>query len=139
MTPEAADYLDKARQCLSNAGAILAIGLGNDAGRNAYFAAFHAAQALVFDRTGKVAKTHRGVQSEFARLAKADPRIDQELRLFLSQAYNLKAVADYETGPGSVVPVERAAAAVETAGLFIECIAGLITTPHPAPPSAPYT
>ena len=99
MTPEAADYLDKARQCLSNAGAILAIGLGNDAGRNAYLAAFHAAQALVFDRTGKVAKTHRGVQSEFARLAKADPRINQELRLFLSQAYNLKAVADYETGP----------------------------------------
>ncbi len=76
MTPEAADYLDKARQCLSNAGTILAIGLGNDAGRNAYFAAFHAAQTLVFDRTGKVAKTHRGVQSEFAWLAKVDPCID---------------------------------------------------------------
>jgi hypothetical protein len=69
---------------------------------------------------------------------KADLRIDQELRLFLSQAYNLKAVADYEMGPGSVVPLERAAAAVETAGRFIECIAGLITTPPPAPPSAPY-
>jgi hypothetical protein len=38
----------------------------------------------------------------------------------------LKAVADYETGPDSVVPPERAAAAIETAGRFIDCVAGLI-------------
>jgi hypothetical protein len=42
VTPEAERYLEKARQCLSNARAELAI-LGNDAGRNAYLAAFHAA------------------------------------------------------------------------------------------------
>lgn len=137
MTREIAAYLDKARECLTYARANLAINLSNDAGRNAYLAAFHAAQAFIFDRTGKVAKTHQGVHTQFIQLAKDEPRIDQELRRFLSQTYNLKAVADYETGPDSVVPLERAAAAIETAGRFIDCIAGLIKTPNQAPPSSP--
>ena len=68
MTPEAEHYLEKAQQCLSNARAELDIRLSNDAGRNAYLAVFHAAQALIFERTGKVAKTDRGVHSEFANL-----------------------------------------------------------------------
>lgn len=126
MTPEADRFLEKARQCLANARANLGIGLSNDAGRNAYFAAFHAAQALIFERAGKIAKTHQGVQGEFYRLAKDEPSIDKNFPVFLSQAYNLKAVADYETGPDSIVPPERAAVAIETAGCFIECIAGLI-------------
>jgi uncharacterized protein (UPF0332 family) len=61
MTPEADRFLEKARQCLANARANLGINLSNDAGRNAYFAAFHAAQALIFERAGKIAKTHQGV------------------------------------------------------------------------------
>ena len=64
MTPEAMAYLEKARKCLSNAHASLGIGLSNDAGRSAYLAAFHTSQALIFERTGKAAKTHQGVQSE---------------------------------------------------------------------------
>lgn len=126
MTPEATDYLGKARQCLASARAILAIEESNDAGRAAYLAAFHAAQAFIFEGTGKIAKTHRGLHSEFARLAKDDPRIDKSFPVFLTQAYNLKAVADYEMGPGAVIPPERAEAAVETAGRFIDCIAELI-------------
>ena len=126
MTPEAASYLEKARQCLSNARANLGINLSNDAGRNAYLAGFHAAQALIFERTGKAAKTHQGVQVEFNRLGKDDPRIDNHLRPFLSQAYILKAVADYETGPDSVIPPKRSAAAIETATQFIDCIVDLI-------------
>ncbi|MBC7906015.1 MAG: HEPN domain-containing protein [Rhodospirillaceae bacterium] len=126
MTPEACGYLEKARQCLSYARINLDVGLGNDAGRNAYLAAFHAAQALIFERTGKAAKSHQGVHAEFSRLAKDDPAIDIEVRRFLPQAYNLKAVADYELGPESVVPHERAAAAIEGAVKFVECIDGLV-------------
>jgi uncharacterized protein (UPF0332 family) len=44
-------------------------------------------------------KTHRGVNTEWHRLVKDDTRIDDELRAFLGFAYNLKAIADYETGP----------------------------------------
>lgn len=123
MTPEASRYIEKARQCLSNARATLGIGLGNDAGRNAYLAAFHAAQALIFTKTGKAAKTHSGVRSEFSRLVKDEPRLDKGFPAFLAQAYTLKEVADYEMGPNSDVPVERAAAAIETAARFVEEIA----------------
>jgi hypothetical protein len=43
------------------------------------------------------------VQSEFARLVKGEPTVDQAVRAFLGRTYSLKAIADYETGPGSKV------------------------------------
>jgi uncharacterized protein (UPF0332 family) len=58
--PEAALYLDKARQAVEEARAVAGIGLAEAAGRAAYLAAFHAAQALIFERDGRVPKTHRG-------------------------------------------------------------------------------
>ncbi|WP_114857834.1 HEPN domain-containing protein [Azospirillum brasilense] len=128
MSPEAAAYLDKARQCLGYARINLTVDLGNDAGRNAYLAAFHAAQSLIFERTGKVAKTHQGVQAEFTRLTKDDPRLPAEVRRFLAQAYNLKAVADYELGPDSILPLERAEKAVADAEAFVDRVADLLTS-----------
>jgi uncharacterized protein (UPF0332 family) len=65
VTPEADRYLDKARQSLAHVRAILAIELGEDAGRAAYLGAFHAARAFIFDRTNSVAKTHGGVDGQF--------------------------------------------------------------------------
>jgi uncharacterized protein (UPF0332 family) len=45
---------------LDPARTILAAGVCEDEGRNAYLAAFHAAQALIAERMGKDAKTHQG-------------------------------------------------------------------------------
>jgi hypothetical protein len=45
-------------------------------------------------RTGRTAKTHQGVQR---LLSLKEPKLT-DLALFLLQAYNLKAVADYELG-----------------------------------------
>jgi len=126
VTPEAAAHLDKARQFLTRARIILAAGVAEDAARGAYLAAFHAAAALIAERTGKNAKTHKGSHVEFARLTRAEPRIDTELRRFLPQAYTMKAVADYETGPDAVILPEQAAAAINTAERFIDCIAELL-------------
>lgn len=39
----------------------------------ACLAGFHAAQAFIFERTGKSVKTHKGVQTELHRLTRADP------------------------------------------------------------------
>jgi len=75
---------------------------------------------------GKVLKTHNGVQAEFLRLTKDDARIDSKLRLFLSRTYNLKAIADYETGPGAEISAARAAEAVENGKQFVAHIIGLI-------------
>jgi uncharacterized protein (UPF0332 family) len=107
----------------------------DEAGRAAYLAGLHAAQALIFESTGKAVKRHGGVQREFARLVKDDPRFDLALRAFLPRAYNLKAVADYETGPGSRVSPETARQAIQTAHRFLACVAGLIPPNGPAPPS----
>jgi len=128
VTPEARRYLEKAQQCLVNAKAALGYGLNNDAGRGAYLSVFHAAQALIFEQTGKVAKTHQGVQSEFHRLAQREPRLDKAFAPFLNQAYNLKVVADYETGPDSDIPPERSAVALETATRFVNGIAERLAT-----------
>ena len=94
MTPEAKEHFDKARQCLTRARTILAAGVGEDAGRNAYLAAFHAAQALIAERTGKDAKTIRACTPQFARLARNEPRLGLDLRQFLAQAYDMKSIAD---------------------------------------------
>jgi hypothetical protein len=75
LKPEAERYLEKARQALNEARAVAGIELSEAAGRAAYLAAFHAAQALIFERGGKVPKTHHGVHAQFSRLAKNEPRI----------------------------------------------------------------
>jgi len=98
----------------------------DEAGRAAYLAGFHAAEALISERTGKLARTHDGVNSQFHLLTRGDARVDDELRAFLGRAYNLKAIADYETGPGSVVPLERVEAAIATAIRFVEVVAVLL-------------
>jgi uncharacterized protein (UPF0332 family) len=99
------------------------------AGRSAYLAGFHAAQALISERTGRAVKTHRGVNAELHRLTKDDPRLDTELRAFLGRTYNLKAIADYETGPGSEVSPEQATDAIETAKRFVAKMVELIEMP----------
>ena len=75
MKPESALYLEKARQSVKEARAIAAIGLAEAVGRAAYMAMFHAAQAVIFELGGKVAKTHRGVHAQFARLTREDPTL----------------------------------------------------------------
>ncbi len=73
MTAETDRTLQKAELHLERGRVILGVGLNDDAGRAAYLAAFHAAQSVIFEQTGKLIKTHRGVQSEFLRLTKDDP------------------------------------------------------------------
>jgi uncharacterized protein (UPF0332 family) len=124
--PETQAYLDKARQSLLHARAILEIELGDDSGRAIYLAALHAAQALIFERTGRVAKTHRGVHGQFLNLVAEEARVDAGLRRFLSEGYRLKSTADYEIGPDAVVPLQEAAAAIATAARFVDAVSELL-------------
>ena len=126
MTPDAVRFLEKARKQLDNAAAMLEIGLNEDAGRAAYLAGLQAAQGFIFEQCGKVVKTHNGVQTEFLRLTKDDPRFTIDHRIFLSQTYNLKAIADYETGPDASVSPDRAAQAVEAGRQFVAHIVSLL-------------
>jgi uncharacterized protein (UPF0332 family) len=136
VTPETARFLNKAHKLLAEAAAMLGINLNDAAGRTAYLAGFDAAQALIFEYTGSNAiKTHNGVQTEFLRLTKGDSRLDPKLRVFLSQTYNLKAIADYETGTGSEVSPERAGEALEAGKHFVARLAELIAEGKSRAPS----
>jgi uncharacterized protein (UPF0332 family) len=84
-----------------------------------------------------VATTHRGVRSEFARLARREPRIDRELTRFLGTAYQLKSTADYGIGPSAApISADQAAAVIATAAGFIETITQLLP-PGLIPPRGP--
>jgi uncharacterized protein (UPF0332 family) len=111
VTPETERSLAKARLTLEHARTRLTVELAEDAGRAADLVGYHAAEAFIFERTGKVTKTHKGVHTEFARLAMNEPAFDVELRRFLPRAYDLKAICDYGVGPDAVVPLDKAASA----------------------------
>jgi uncharacterized protein (UPF0332 family) len=127
VTPEAKDYLDKARDDLDDARKIVAIHLATVAARSAYYAAFHAAEALIVERTGKIAKTHSGVRTEFARLLKDTPGGERAMLTFLAQGYKYKEIGDYGVGRGAVVTDEEANDAIDNAARFLERVAALLT------------
>jgi uncharacterized protein (UPF0332 family) len=82
VTPEAERYLAKARLTLEHTRTMLTVNLTEDAGRTAWFAGYQAAEAFIFERTGKMTKTHKGAHTEFVRLTVNEPRINMELRRF---------------------------------------------------------
>ena len=133
MKEQTSAYLDKARELLDQAETIFGTGLYEPAGRTAYLAGFHAAQALIFETTGRIYKSHGGLQGEFRRLVRHDPRVDDQVRAFLGRTYDLKAIADYETGPGSHISAEKAREAVDSARQFVNCVTGLMPAPAANP------
>ena len=95
MTPIARELLTRAERDLGNARAIASIAIPDVAAREAYLAVFHAAKALVFERTGKTPKTHSGVRQAFGQVV-VDEGLDQDLGRFLARAYEYKTIADYD-------------------------------------------
>lgn len=129
MTPEAKDFLDRPRDDLGDALKIMGIPLAKVAARTAYYAAFHAAEALIVERTGKVAKTHSGVRSAFASLLKEMAASDRELLTFLTQAYKFKEIGDYSVGRGAIVTDDDAERALSQAEFFVDRVSKLLDNP----------
>jgi uncharacterized protein (UPF0332 family) len=125
--PQTAAFLAKSREFLDKANDLFgAHHWPDEAGRAAYLAGLHAAQALIFETTGNTPKRHSTAQGKFAQLVRDDPRFDTELRAFLARTYNLKAIADYLTGPGSQVTVKQAQEAITTAVRFVATISTIL-------------
>lgn len=119
MSPESRDFLAQAQVDLKEAKQVLAINLARVAARCAYYAAFHAAEALVFAKSGRVAKTHSGVRQAFALIARDDPGLGPAMTAFLAHAYDYKEIADYHTRPGQPITAQDAAEAIEGAEDFL--------------------
>ena len=127
MKPEAAAYLRKAQENIDEAKKIYGIGLASVAARSAYYAAFHAAEAFIISHTGKVAKSHTGVRSEFSRLAKDNQNIDREFSTFLAKAYKYKEIGDYNVDNSTIITMSNADDTIKTSERFINCISELLS------------
>lgn len=119
--------MGKARDDLTEARLIATLPLAKAAARSPYNAAFRAAEALIVERTGKIAKTHTGVRSEFSRLSKGDGSL-RDLLPILAIGYRYKEISDYGLGPTASVTVEDATEMIEAATRFIERVAALLPT-----------
>jgi uncharacterized protein (UPF0332 family) len=119
MTPEAALCLAAARQSLADAESILALPIPRIAAREAYMAAFHAAEALVIERTGKLVKTHSGLRTAFARVGRDIPAIDRNMTTFLANAFRFKSLSDYDTTRTKPITTATAGALIEEARAFV--------------------
>ncbi len=128
MTPQTASFLAAADEALSDARGNLSIKISRQAARLAYYAQFHAAQALIFERTSKIAKTHKGVDTQFHKLAKAEPALPPELAGQLSAAYYYKEVADYDTGTAPPITPAQARDAIATAERFVATIRRVLSS-----------
>lgn len=95
MSPEAGQLLAKAKLSLGTARHDLDGGYAEAAARGAYIALFHAAQALPFEKEGKLPKTHSGLRARLGQLAKSDTRIGDARSTLLAKAYAYKEIADY--------------------------------------------
>ena len=132
--PETHEYLVKAWQALGEARVMPANNLASAAGRAAYHAAFHAAQAFIFEATGRSAKTHSGVRSEFARLGRDRPAINRGLSAFLARSYALKESADYGIGASAEISLEEAKQAITEAERFVASVAEVLGAERAPPP-----
>jgi len=127
VNPEPAEALTTARQHLRDARAIRGLDIAHVAAREAYLAAFHAAEAFIHARTGRIVKTHSGLRTVFARPAKDEPQLDPTFTQFLANAYDLKSLADYADKPVERISVQDADLAIETADRFIAAIEARIS------------
>ena len=57
-------------------------------------------------RTGRIARSHRGLRTEFARLGRTELGIDPAFVRFLANAYEIKSVADYGAEPEANVSMK---------------------------------
>ena len=106
------------------------------AAREAYLAAFHAAEAYIFDKLVDPLKRIAGC--DFIQpTGRNEPRIALEYLTFLARAYELKSIADYSVGPTArPITNDDAARFIETAESFIDAIAQLLP-PGLTPPRGP--
>ena len=132
MKPETAQFVEFARDMFRRAGQMSSIHLNGDAGRAAYLACFHVAQAMIFERAGRVMKTHRGVQTEFNKIMKDDPRADGEFVWFLARAYKFKTIADYGFDAPTHPTDDDARNVMRDATRFFDVFTALLDPP-PAP------
>jgi hypothetical protein len=81
---------------------------------------------VIYQRSDKVLKTHKGVHTEFYRAVRHIP--GPKPWGFLKRAYVMKTVADYGADPRLTITEARARDAIETARAFVDAVAEVIAS-----------
>jgi uncharacterized protein (UPF0332 family) len=128
------DYIAKSHRLLQRSGRLVETPEDFEvAARDACMAAFHAAEAVILARTGRIAKTHRGVRSELSRIGLSEPRLQQDFAAFLASGYRLKERDDYLIEPEALISREEARTALATATRLVAHAEWLLAQPEPPP------
>jgi hypothetical protein len=110
-------YLEKSKQKLEVAQALLNLKSYDDSASRAYYAAFHAAQAALVTESLR-AETHRGLLNLFSLHFINTGKIDKKFGKFLSNLKDDREHGDYDVY--SFVDEETARHAVQEAHEFIK-------------------
>jgi uncharacterized protein (UPF0332 family) len=109
LKPETERYLDKARQSLNEARAVAGIELAEAAGRAAYLAMFHAAQALIFERSAKVPRTRiAGFTLNFRGLLRMNRVLASNCHVIYHKLTTSKPSPIMKLGPDAMLPLAAA-------------------------------
>lgn len=111
--------LEKAKENLSAAYALIAFNDCKIASTRAYYAVFHAMRA-VLALDGIDMKHHSGVISEFRKRYMKTEIIDRSLSTTISELFDLRSDSDYDDF--FVISKEETKAAVEKAEEFVKAI-----------------
>lgn len=112
-------YLAKARQKARVAGDLLKTKEWDDSVSRAYYAAFHAAQAVLLTE-GQHAESHRGLITLFGLLLVKTGKFDKKWGKFLANLKDDREASDYEAL--SWIDEATARRAVTEAGEFISAV-----------------
>jgi hypothetical protein len=116
-------YLEKAKSKVRVAGDLLAKGEWDDAVSRAYYAAFHAAQAVLLTE-GQRGDTRKGVVTLFGMLLVKPGKFDRKWGKMLSNLKDDREAGDYEAL--SYVDEETARRAVQEATEFVKQVEGYL-------------
>lgn len=110
-------YMEKAKKKLEVAGKLLKSGDYEDAVSRAYYAVFHAAQALLLTE-GERAESHKGVVTLFGLLFVKTGKVSKNLGKYLANLKDDRESGDYEVF--SYIDEETADTAVAEAKEFLK-------------------
>ncbi len=115
--------LDKAEAALAAAKRDIEASAPDQAIVRAYYAAFHAATALLHEH-GEHARTHSGIQHRFYKLFVQTGRLDVNLSRILVSLFQSRQEADYSFE--AAFTIENAQDAVENASVLMDSVEAFI-------------
>ncbi|TWT02115.1 HEPN domain-containing protein [Reyranella sp. CPCC 100927] len=99
MRPEAARRLAKAERFLHQATILDETVMTETVIHGAYYAMFHAAAAVLLERTGKAPKTHAAMVGQFSGIARTAGKDAELLARRFNRAESRRLIADYDDVP----------------------------------------